>query len=96
MKYTSEERCNIGKYASEMGTAAAVRKFWKERPNLNEITVQTFVKKYKDELTLDAQGESSKKNNGNFERWTSFASRKSRRDGTKLPIGYATSWGLAF
>ena len=39
------ERCNIWKYASEMGTAAAVRKFREERPNLNESNVRTFTKK---------------------------------------------------
>ena len=55
MKYTPEERCNIGKYASEMGTAATFRKSWEERPNLNESTVRAFAKKYKDELKLDAQ-----------------------------------------
>ena len=55
VKYTPEERCAIGKYTSEMGTAAAVRKFRKERPNLNESTVRTFSKKYKDELKLAAQ-----------------------------------------
>ena len=55
MKYTSEERCSIRKYASEMWTAAVVRKFRKERPNLNETTVQTFAKKCKDELKLAAQ-----------------------------------------
>ena len=55
MNYTPEERCNSGKYASEMGTTAAVRKFRKERPNINKSTVQTFAKKYKDELKLAAQ-----------------------------------------
>ena len=55
MKYTPEERCNIGKYAREMGTAAAIRKSRKERLNLNESTVRTFVKKYKVELKLAAQ-----------------------------------------
>ena len=66
MKYTPEERCNIGKYASEMGTAAAVRKFRKERPNLNESTVRTFAKKYKDELKLATQEKRAQKK-GNFE-----------------------------
>ena len=55
MKYTPEERLNIGKYAIEMGTAAAVRKFRKERPKLNEITVRTFAKKYKN-MKLAAKG----------------------------------------
>ena len=55
VKYTPKERCNIGKYASEMGIAAAVRKFRKERPNLNGSTVQAFAKKYKDKLKLAAQ-----------------------------------------
>ena len=47
VKYTPEERCNIRKYTSEMGTDAAVRKFRKERPNLSENTVQTFAKNVK-------------------------------------------------
>ena len=55
MKYTPEERCSNRKYASEMWTTAAVRKFRKERPNLNESTVQTFAKTFKDELKLAAQ-----------------------------------------
>ena len=55
MKYTPEERCNIGKYASEMRTAAAIRKFRKERLNLNKSTVRIFASKYKDELKLAAQ-----------------------------------------
>ena len=38
-----------------MWTAAVVRKFRKERPNLNESPVQTFAKKCKDELKLAAQ-----------------------------------------
>ena len=38
-----------------MGTAATIRKFRKERPNLNESTVGTFASKYKDELKLAAQ-----------------------------------------
>ena len=38
-----------------MGTAAAIRKFRKERLNLNESTVRTFASKYKDELKLAAQ-----------------------------------------
>ena len=38
-----------------MGIAAAVRKFRKERPNLNGSTVQAFAKKYKDKLKLAAQ-----------------------------------------
>ena len=38
-----------------MGTAAAIRKFRKERPNLSESTVRTFASKYKDELKLAAQ-----------------------------------------
>ena len=53
--YTSVERCDIGKYANEMGTAAVLTKFRKERPNLNKSTVRTFVKKYKDELKQAAR-----------------------------------------
>ena len=39
VKYNPEERCNIEKYASGMGTTATVRKFRKETPNLNKSTV---------------------------------------------------------
>ena len=43
-----------------MGTAAAVRKFRKERPKLNEITERTFAKKYKN-MKLVAQGKRATK-----------------------------------
>ena len=43
-----------------MGTAAAVRKFRKERPKLNEITERTFAKKYKN-MKLAAQGKRAAK-----------------------------------
>ena len=94
MKYTPEERLNIGKYAIEMGTAAAVRKFRKERPKLNEITVRTFAKKYKN-MKLAAQGKRAA--NGKMEilkRGGPLVLGKA--DGAKLPVGYATSWGLGF
>ena len=44
------ERFKIGKYASENGPIAAVRKFEKQFPNMNESTTRTFKKKYESEL----------------------------------------------
>ena len=41
-KYSPEERYKIGKYASENGTIACVRKFQKQFPNMNESTARTF------------------------------------------------------
>ena len=50
MKYSADERFKIGKYASENGSIAAVRKFEKQFPNMNESTARTFKKKYESEL----------------------------------------------
>ena len=94
MNYTHEKRCNIGQYASEMGTAVAVRKFRKERPNLNERNVRTFAKKYKDELKLAAQEKRAPKRKMKIlKRGRPLLLEKVDK---KLPIGYATSWGLGF
>ena len=49
-KYSAEERFKIGKYASENGSIAAVRKFEKQFLNMNESTARTFKKKYESEL----------------------------------------------
>ena len=49
-KWSEKDRYSIGKYASENGVAAAVRKFKKTFPNLNESTVRTFRKKVEAEL----------------------------------------------
>ena len=49
-KYSADERFKTGKYASENGPIAAVRKFEKQFPNLNENTARTFKKKYESEL----------------------------------------------
>ena len=38
-KYTDKERYDIGKYGSEYGATAAVRKFKKDYPSLNKSTV---------------------------------------------------------
>ena len=49
-KYSADERFKIGKYASENGPIAAVRKFEKQFPNMNESTARTFKKKCESEL----------------------------------------------
>ena len=41
VKYTPEDLYRIGKYGSENGPAAAVRKFKSRFPKLNESTVQS-------------------------------------------------------
>ena len=46
----ADERFKIGKYASKNGPIAAVRKFEKQFPNMNESTARTFKKKYESEL----------------------------------------------
>ena len=45
VKYSPEERYKIGKYASENGPIATVRKFQPRFPNMNESNARTFRKK---------------------------------------------------
>ena len=45
----------MGKYASENGTSAAVRKFRPDFPKINESTIRQFQKKYEEELKLAKQ-----------------------------------------
>ena len=45
----------MGKYASENGTSAAVRKFQPDFPKINESTIREFKKKYEEELKLAKQ-----------------------------------------
>ena len=54
-KYSADERFKIGKYTSENGPIATVRKFEKQFPNMNESTARTFKKKYESELDDDEQ-----------------------------------------
>ena len=54
-KYTDKARFNIGKYASENGPIAAVRKFRPNFPNLNESTARSMRKKYEEELNQALQ-----------------------------------------
>ena len=49
-KWSDEDRYKVGKYASENGAAAAVRKFKGTFKNLNEITVRGFKKRVETEL----------------------------------------------
>ena len=51
-KYTPEDRYIIGKYASENGPIAAVRKFNSKFANLNESTARTFRDKYEEQITV--------------------------------------------
>ena len=47
--FTAEDRAAIGRYASENGNAAAVKKF-RATHNIGESTVRSFKKKYLVEL----------------------------------------------
>ena len=49
-KYSAEDRFKIGKYASENGANAAVRKFKNSYPDKKESTVQGFKLNYEEEL----------------------------------------------
>ena len=55
-KYTDKERYDIGKYGSEYGATAAVRKFKKDYPSLNGSTVRCMKKKYEDLLKYNRSG----------------------------------------
>ena len=44
-KCSPEERYKIGRYASENGPIAIVKKFQQRFPNINESTARTFRKK---------------------------------------------------
>ena len=50
MKYTDNDRYNIGKYASEFGNSNAARHFKKAFPSITESSVRTFKMKYEDQL----------------------------------------------
>ena len=49
-KYSEEDRFKIGKYASENGATAAVRKFKNLHPDMKESTVPGFKSNYEEEL----------------------------------------------
>ena len=51
-KYTDEDRYKIGKYASENGSTATVRKFKSDFPKLKESTVCDFKRKYEEKLNI--------------------------------------------
>ena len=51
VKYSPEEHYKIGKYASENGPIATVRKFQQRFPNMNESTARTSRKRYESDLT---------------------------------------------
>ena len=55
VKYMPEDRYKIGKYGSENGPAAAVRKFKSRFPKLNESAVRSLRQKYQSELTRSKQ-----------------------------------------
>ena len=54
-KYTPEDRYKIGKYVSENGPAAAVRKFKSWFPKLNKSTVRSLLQKYQSEFMRSKQ-----------------------------------------
>ena len=54
-RYRDKQRYQMGKYASETGTSAAVRKFRPDFPKINESTIREFKKKYEEELKLAKQ-----------------------------------------
>ena len=49
-KYSEEDRFKIGKYASENGATAAVRKFKNSYPDMKESTVREFKSNYEEDL----------------------------------------------
>ena len=49
-KYSAEDRFKIGKYASENGATAAMRKFKTLYPDMKESTVRGFKSTYEEEL----------------------------------------------
>ena len=49
-KYSAEDRFKIGKYASENGATAAVRKFKTLYPDMKESTVRGFKSTYEEQL----------------------------------------------
>ena len=51
-RWTDEERCIIGKYASQNGTAAAVRHYQSKYTGLNESTVRGFKSRLEKELEI--------------------------------------------
>ena len=50
VEYPLEERYKIGKYASENGPIATMRKFQQRFPNMNKSTACTFTKKHESDL----------------------------------------------
>ena len=64
-KWNPKARHSIGKYASENGNAAAIRKFKPDYPNLSESTVRTFKTKYQEELK---KAEKDKQSKSTFQR----------------------------
>ena len=51
-KYSPNERYNIGKHASEFGTASTLQRFKAEFPQLRESTVRLIRSKYEEELKV--------------------------------------------
>ena len=50
IKFYDVDSFNIGKYSNENGPAATVRKFSQKFTTLNESTVRTFRKKYREQV----------------------------------------------
>ena len=62
-KYSNEDRYTIAKYAKNNGTLQAAKFFKDKYPTINDSTVQTFVKKYDENVkAAKAYGQSSDRN----------------------------------
>ena len=48
--YEKKDNRDIAKYSAQCGTIAAIRKFKRRFPNLNENTARSWLKKYKEKL----------------------------------------------
>ena len=48
--YEEKDKQDVAKYAAQCGNTAAIRKFKQRFPNLNESTIQPWLKKYRENL----------------------------------------------
>ena len=60
VKYTDSDRYLIGKYGSEYGPTAAVKRHRGRYPKLNESTVRSMKKRYEEMLKKEADGITNK------------------------------------
>ena len=65
-EYSAEDRLKIGKYASENGETAAVRKFKNLYPDIKDITVRRFKSNYEEKLKKSELFSNSLRSNENY------------------------------